>query len=151
MIAMETDMDIEVANKGIIKEMFAATASSGLAAQANFYASDIIDHGKPATREEVRSGLIDTETAFPNVLFERLTMVAEADWVAVRCLLSGTHQGTIRTQNAHSGLLAGHTPTGRSFRVQHIHMFRLSLGKIVEHWANRDDLGMMRQLGLIRS
>ena len=144
-------MDIEVQNKGIIKEMFAAGARNGLAAQADYYADEVVDHGRPANREEIRTALVDTATAFPNVLFERLTMVAEADWVAVRCLLSGTHEGTIRSQYAQSGLLTGLAPTGRSFRVQHIHMFRLSLGRIVEHWANRDDLGMMRQLGLLRS
>lgn len=40
-------------------------------------------------------------------------------------------------------------PTGRHFEVQHIHMLQLRAGKIVEHFANRDDLGMMQQLGLL--
>ncbi|MDE1853287.1 MAG: ester cyclase [Thaumarchaeota archaeon] len=31
--------------------------------------------------------------------------------------------------------------------VQHIHLFRVVDGKIVEHWANRDDLGAARQVG----
>jgi predicted ester cyclase len=35
------------------------------------------------------------------------------------------------------------------FEVQHIHMYQLRNGKIVEHFANRDDLGMMQQLGLL--
>ncbi|MGH9837821.1 MAG: ester cyclase [Blastocatellia bacterium] len=46
------------------------------------------------------------------------------------------------------GLLAGVAPTGKSVRVQHIHMFRLKDGWVVEHWANRDDIEMARQLGL---
>ena len=29
------------------------------------------------------------------------------------------------------------------------HWFRIEDGKIIEHWANRDDLGMARQLGWI--
>jgi hypothetical protein len=29
------------------------------------------------------------------------------------------------------------------------HWFRLADGRIIEHWANRDDLGMARQLGWI--
>ena len=32
--------------------------------------------------------------------------------------------------------------------MQHIHIFRIADGKLVEHWANRDDMGTMTQLGL---
>jgi predicted ester cyclase len=47
------------------------------------------------------------------------------------------------------GMLVGVPPTGRHFEVQHIHMLQVRDGKIVEHFASRDDLGMMQQLGLI--
>ena len=47
------------------------------------------------------------------------------------------------------GMLVGVNPTGRTFEVQHIHMYRVLGGKIAEHFANRDDVGMMRQLGLL--
>ena len=40
--------------------------------------------------------------------------------------------------------------TGREFSVEHTHVVRILDGKVVEHWANRDDCGMMRQLGLLR-
>jgi hypothetical protein len=46
-------------------------------------------------------------------------------------------------------MLVGVQPTGRTFEVQHIHMYRVLDGKIAEHFANRDDVGMMRQLGLL--
>ncbi|MEV0335061.1 ester cyclase [Nocardia sp. NPDC050717] len=38
-------------------------------------------------------------------------------------------------------------PTGRTFAMTESHWFRMREGKIFEHWANRDDLGMARQLG----
>jgi predicted ester cyclase len=47
------------------------------------------------------------------------------------------------------GMLVGVPPTGRHFEVQHIHLMQVRGGKIVEHFANRDDLGMMKQLGLL--
>lgn len=39
-------------------------------------------------------------------------------------------------------------PTGCHFEVQDIHMMQIRAGKITEHFANRDDIGMMHQLGL---
>ena len=40
-------------------------------------------------------------------------------------------------------------PTERRFEVQHIHMMQVRGGEVVEHFATRDDLGMMQQLGLL--
>jgi hypothetical protein len=59
--------------------------------------------------------------------------------VAGRLTMSGTHQGP----------LMGMPPTGRSVRTNHMHFVRFRDGKAVEHWGARDDLGMMRQLGLV--
>jgi predicted ester cyclase len=33
--------------------------------------------------------------------------------------------------------------------VQQIHIWQIVDGKIVEHWAARDDLGLREQLGLL--
>jgi predicted SnoaL-like aldol condensation-catalyzing enzyme len=38
---------------------------------------------------------------------------------------------------------------GQSYTVAHVHIYRVVDGKIREHWAVRDDLGMLRQLGAI--
>ena len=45
----------------------------------------------------------------------------------------------------------GHPATGRTVRTTAMQMFRLAGGKIVESWAVRDDLGVLRQLGLIQA
>jgi predicted ester cyclase len=67
-------------------------------------------------------------------------LVAEGDIVAGRLTMSGTHEGP----------LMGTPPTGRSVRNNHhMHFVRFRDGKAVEHWGVRDDLGLMRQLGLI--
>jgi predicted ester cyclase len=41
------------------------------------------------------------------------------------------------------------TPQGRQVAVELAHLFRLVDGKIIEHWAVRDDLGLMQQLGVV--
>jgi predicted ester cyclase len=38
---------------------------------------------------------------------------------------------------------------GRSYTVTHVHVYRVVDGRIREHWAVRDDLGMLRQLGAV--
>ena len=139
---------IAESNKAVVLRMIAASEREGLTAQAEFFAERVTNHGIPGTREDVRMVLQDISTTFPDARFELLDAVAEAEWVVVRCFLSGTHLGVGRHPFVHEGLLAGVAPTGRRVRVQHVHMFRLSGGLVVEHWGCRDDVGMMRQLGL---
>ena len=75
-------------------------------------------------------------------------MVSEGDSVVVRCRVSGTHQG-IGTKRVNGGFLAGVQPTEKRFQVQHMHWYILRDGKITDHFAARDDLGMTQQLGLL--
>jgi predicted ester cyclase len=49
----------------------------------------------------------------------------------------------------HVGPYAGMPITGRTFSVQDIHIWRIADGKLIEHWATRDDARAMRQLGLL--
>jgi hypothetical protein len=40
-------------------------------------------------------------------------------------------------------------PTGRSFSSRSSHWFRVADGRLAEHWATRDDLTSMIQMGVI--
>jgi predicted ester cyclase len=40
---------------------------------------------------------------------------------------------------------------GQSYTVHHVHIYRVADGKIREHWALRDDISMLRQLGVIQT
>lgn len=51
-----------------------------------------------------------------------------------------THSGR------HTGDFMGLSATGRSFAYKQIHIIRMADGKGAEHWAVRDDAGLMRQL-----
>jgi predicted ester cyclase len=141
-------MRFEEQNKAVIRQMFAAVERDGLPAQAAFFADRVTNHGMSVDRDSIRAILQDIATTFPDAKFELMNIIAEADWVVVHCLLIGTHRGVGKHPFVHDGLLTGVPPTGKSIRVQHIHLFRLQDGQVVEHWANRDDVLMMRQLGL---
>jgi hypothetical protein len=67
--------------------------------------------------------------------------VAEEDFVVCHNRWSGTYGAPI-----FRGLV---TPQGERFSVEHLHVYRMTDGRIAEHWAVHDDLGMMLQLGAI--
>ncbi len=111
-------------------------------------AADTKNFGRPAGREGFRRVLEDLHTTFPDYHYEIEEMVAEGDSVVMRCKVSGTHRG-IGKLHVNGGMLVGVEPTQKHFEVQHIQWFKLRNGKIVDHYATRDDIGMMRQLGLL--
>jgi predicted ester cyclase len=78
-------------------------------------------------------------SAFPDAHFTTEAIVAEGDTVAVRRTFRGTHRGS----------LMGIPPTGRQVTFSDIVMLRVANGKFVEAWNNADELGMLRQLGMI--
>jgi len=51
--------------------------------------------------------------------------------------------------STHKGDLMGIQATGKRIVVKGIEVFRIADGKIIEVWASMDNLGMLRQLGLI--
>ena len=93
----------------------------------------------PFGPEEMKSTVQMVTAAFPDNRHEVEDVVALDDKVVLRCTLTGTHEGPFM----------GIPPTGRKIEVNEIHIYRLKDGKAVEHRAGRDDLGAMRQLGVI--
>jgi predicted ester cyclase len=106
-------------------------------------AEDIVEHaappGSPGGREGVKGVIAWLRAAFDGLTYEIEDVISSGDRVVVRNRVSGTHTGEFM----------GFAPTGRSFTVQQTHIFRVEDGRVAEHWANRDDLGMLRQLGLV--
>jgi predicted ester cyclase len=79
-------------------------------------------------------------TQFPDMHMTVEAIVAEGDTVAVRILSTGTNLGPL------NGVMP---PTGKSFSAHQSHWFRVVDGKLAEHWATREDLPAMLQLGVI--
>jgi lactoylglutathione lyase len=53
----------------------------------------------------------------------------------------------VRVRGLHVGPHAGLAPSGRTIEWDEIHLWRLEDGRVIEHWACRDDLAAMRRLG----
>jgi predicted ester cyclase len=97
-------------------------------ATADDFAEDARNHGRPVGREGVRRVLHDIHQTLPEHRWDILDMVAEGDDVVVRCKVSGIHLGTGRLA-VNGGLLVGVPPTGRRFEVQHIHWYKVRMGR----------------------
>ncbi len=78
-------------------------------------------------------------SAFPDLKAEPVEVVATEDHVAMRYTISGTHQGEFQ----------GVSPTGKSFQVAALQLARFENGRCVERWGSTDELGMMKQLGIL--
>jgi len=115
---------------------------------AEEYAEDARNFGRPVGRTGVLRVLEDIHRTFPDMRLEIVDLAAVGDAVIVRCKFSGTHEG-VGELPVNGGLLVGVAPTHKRFEVQHIHWYKLRNGKIVDHYATRDDIGMMQQLGLL--
>jgi steroid delta-isomerase-like uncharacterized protein len=66
-------------------------------------------------------------------------LVTEGDQVVARMTFSGRH----------TGAFFGVALTDREVRFTGIVWFRISEGKIVEHWGEFDALGLLQQLGVM--
>ena len=53
----------------------------------------------------------------------------------------------LRFRGTHKGAFFGHPPTHNAIDVEVFDLFRLEGGKLVEHWAMVDTLGLLKQLG----
>jgi hypothetical protein len=69
--------------------------------------------------------------------------------VVLHCTMSGRQVGPFVTYDADGKVERAFAPTGRTFAVTQSHWFRIADGQVVEHWANRDDMGNAIQLGWI--
>lgn len=147
-LALAQTVDVQAQNQAVIRQNLESINRGDSKAAAADFAEDAKNFGRPVGREGIRRTLEDIFTTFPDWRMEILEIVAQGDVVIVRCQVSGTHRG-IGTRPVNGGMLVGVQPTGKRFEVSHIHWYTLRDGKIIEHYANRDDLGMMRQLGLL--
>jgi ketosteroid isomerase-like protein len=139
-------------NKAVVRQHFKALASGDFSdlerihhpagrnhAPAPFDLSEWPSEGKPFGPEEAQATFEWLRRGFPDLTVTIEDLISEDDRVVARIRLVGTHTGSL-------GPLP---PSGRKTDVEHIHIFRLAGGRIIEHWAVREDLKGLLQTGVI--
>ena len=135
-------------NENVARHFFESWNRNDIEGMLSDLTGDAKNFGRPVGREGFRMVLNDIFTTFPDWHVEVVEMVAKDDSVVMRCKVSGTHRG-IGKRRVNGGMLIGVAPTEKHFETDHIHWLKFRDGKIADHYATRDDISMMRQLGLI--
>jgi len=128
-------------NKAMVKRQNDELWSKGnLAVADEIYRSDSVWHhmGAPdrVGPEAIKQWVTECHTAFPDINFTQVDRIAEGDKVAVRYIVTGTHQGTAW----------GIPPTGNKIKSTGMLFQRIVGGKIVESWG-MDETALLLQMG----
>lgn len=131
------------ANKLVIRELFAkALASSEASAFGAYVERDAIEHVNGGT-ERFDIGAFRLALgglASSNISCAIEDVIGESDKVVARLTVRGDSK-------EHFPSSATGYSTG--FTIEHIHIFRLRDGRVIEHWYVRDELQLLEQLGII--
>lgn len=110
---------------------------------SNIFDANYIEHslppGLPPGFEGFKIFFGALRSAFPDFHYHNDDTLADGDKAIQRLTGHGTMQGS----------LMGMPATGKHAEWTEIHIGRFQDGKLVEHWAVVDQLGMLQQLGLV--
>ena len=130
-------------NKSIVQAFVAAINAKDWRALVEVLAPDFVRHSDAAgpsgarSAEELVAFLQREYITFPDAHEELLDMVAESDKVAARHRFTGTQTGPMGPYPA----------SGKRMSATYLAIYRISAGRIVEAWAEWDNLAGLRQLG----
>jgi steroid delta-isomerase-like uncharacterized protein len=134
-------------NKNVMRRVYEAMGTGDFSMFDEVFDRNFVDHeefapGTPPGLEGVKQTFGIIRKAFPDLQVKVNDLFAgEGDKIVARITLSGTHKGE----------LFGIPATGKAVNFEGLDIIRFSGGKIVEHWGLTDDLGMMQQLGVVKT
>jgi steroid delta-isomerase-like uncharacterized protein len=133
-------------NKAPIKRLFAEVLNQGRLDLLDELIGEAYTEPNPVPGQlpgapGLKAKLQALRRAFPDPRFILEDLIGEGERVAARYHWEGTQQGEFM----------GLQPTGKKVSVRVMDFYRLENGRIVEHWDNVDEIGLLRQLGAIAS
>ncbi len=127
--------------KDVVAEMFRRQQAGDDTALDDLVAADMVNHAAgPQGREGLKRILRTIDEDLGPITAEQHHLFGDGDLVAQHLTLHGTHKGSTMP------LLAAAAVSGRPAAWTFIHIWRVADGIIVEHWACRDDMGLLEQL-----
>jgi len=113
------------------------------------FVNDEAVHEPPAAREGGPRGFATTvawlRTAYSELSFVEDDFVQDGDRYVSSVTMYGKHTGPLVVRDGAKYIVL--PPSGRRFTHRQVHLGRVADGKVIEHRAIRDDLGLMHQLG----
>ena len=129
-------------NKKIAMRLYELANAGDVDGIGDLISAEYEEHDPLPDQGTGREGALDRFVMITTALAPRFTVedvIAEGDRVVVRWTNSGTHVGDF----------AGLPPTGKTFSIAGIDVYRLEDSKLCEHWHVIDQLSMLGQLGLL--
>jgi steroid delta-isomerase-like uncharacterized protein len=131
---------------GLVEAFAAALSAHDMEAFAALFADDYVNHQVSAAAPPPPSGMSAKQATvgffaarlkgLPDLEVSIEAMVAADDKVAASFVYTGTQQGA----------LLGVAPTAKRLRFTSCDIFRISNGKIAEHWGMGDIAGQLAQM-----
>ena len=131
----------EQTHAGIVRKLYEETLNQNRTELLpSLLHENVVFHGTTEARGlEAYLGLVERlRIAFPDQHFSLQDLIANEDRVVVRWTMEATHAGP----------LAGIPVTGNRVQQRGIVIYRFEGGKVEEIWAQIDQVGMLRQLGI---
>jgi predicted ester cyclase len=126
--------------KAVVEEMFRRQQADDPTA-LDLVAPDMVNHAAgPQGRDGLDLILRTIHEDLGPVTLEQHHLLGEGDLVAQHVTLHGVHRASTMP------LLADAPVSGRPMAWTFIHLWRVADGMIVEHWACRDDMGLLEQV-----
>lgn len=128
--------------KAVVDQLIGRLAQGDHSAVDDLVAPDMVNHASGLQGRDGWKQILATIDADlgPTTVERRLT-IAEGDLVTTQMTLHGEHRASTMP------LLTGIPASGRPVAWEFIHIWRVSGGQVVEHWACRDDVGLLAQVG----
>lgn len=127
--------------KDVVGEMYRRQQAGDQTVIDDLVAADMVNHAAgPQGRQGLKFILRTIDVDFGPTVIEQHHLIGEGDLVAQHLTVRGTHKASTMP------LLADTEVSGLPAAWTFIHIWRVTDGMIVEHWACRDDLGLLKQL-----